>query len=364
MITQIRLVAKVGKPGLLKIATRYEAMRTIDFSKGASMLEDIHSVGNICTLEDIRDVWCKNCTPVIAPGTSIPSQIPVIEIPDEILENPDKDKFVQFAHMAGFESGEFMKGEVYDTAHEDCFLCRIGTHDGIASRPLWVYNKHVGQEADVILYESEHFFVVSELGSMKLGFLMICPKEHILSMAGMPDEYFEEYYQVQKDVEFILKSTFGFEKPVSFFEHGSDPDGKSSHRRSVVHAHTHVCWNFVLDKKYQDMVSMRPCADIREARGGKYFSYQENASGQLMIVNDPEVYVQRQYPRQVMALQLGLAPGQYNWRKVAFDENIATTLYKMHTFLVENQAKLSERIRDRVAGFIKGYGERDEYPKL
>ncbi len=351
MITTKQYLLVTSNEERLKKAARYEGIRVVE------------------AVNQTMSVWKLNRMPVIARSMLGPEddekhkQIPVLEIPDCVLDDPDVKAFEKFSHLNGFESGEFMTGEVYDTQHEDCFLCRIGNLNG-SKKPLWVYNKTVENEVDVIIMETSHFFVVPELGSIRKGYLMICPKEHILSMAELPDGYFAEYYQIERDIEFILKSTYGFDQPVSFFEHGSDPNGKSSHKRSVVHAHTHLCWGFELSQKYMDMVQMQWHKDLREARGGKYFSYRKNADGELFFVNDPNVYVQRQFPRQVMAEELGLAPGQYNWRHESFSENVTATLYRIHKFLFENFDSLPEHIQREVSGFVKGYALRDDYRKV
>lgn len=347
MITKNRLLLVVSNKERLNKACRYEAIKAINSADLAAK------------------IWALNRTPVMVRSMLTDEdekKYPILEIPDAILDFPDTEEFIKFSHLNGYESGEFMTGEVYDTQHDDCFLCRIGNLGG-TNKPVWVYNKNVEKEADVIIYESRHFFIVPEYGSIRRGYLMICPKEHILSMAGLPDGYFAEYYQVEKDIEYILKSTYGFDRPVSFFEHGSDPNGKSSHKRSVVHAHTHLCWGFELEQKYLDMVQMKIYDDLREARGGKYFSYRKNADGLLYLVKDPDVYVQRQFPRQIMAEQLGLAPGQYNWRKEGFEENVTATLYRVHKFLADNYDELPERIRQNVEGFVEGYALREGYRK-
>lgn len=341
MITTNRCVLVVTNTGLKSEMLKFEA------------IEEASSI------EEAKTVWGNNKTPVIdKDALPVNASYSLLEVTEDMTISD----FVEFCHENGFECGEYSTGEVYDTNDDDCFLCRIGNLGG-SNRPLRIYNKTVEREADVILYESPHFFVVSEYGSILRGFLMICPKEHILSMAELPDGYFAEYYQTQKDIEFILKQTFGTEKPVSFFEHGSDPSGKSSHKRSVVHAHTHVVWGFELEEKYRNMICLTPCDDIKTARGGKYFSYQNGVDGQLMIGNNPDVYIQRQFPRQVMAETLGLAPGQYNWRNEGFEENVTATLYRIHRFLANNSNSLPERIARNTAGFVKGYPLRDGYRK-
>ena len=110
-------------------------------------------------------------------------------------------------------------------------------------------------------------------------------------------------------------------------EHGSGPSGKTSHKKSIVHAHSHVVVDFTLKEEYKKMVALKECKDITLASKTHYFSYQDGSDGKLLVTMDPLVYVQRQFPRQVMAKELGLAPGQYNWRENDFKEVTDTTLY-------------------------------------
>ena len=78
-----------------------------------------------------------------------------------------------------------------------------------------------------------------------------------------------------------------------------------------------------------------------------------------MICMDNNVYVQRQFSRQVMAEDSKLAPGQYNWRKVGFEENVHATLF--HVFNYLKNAELPKRIVDRTRGFVLGYAKREEH---
>ena len=112
-----------------------------------------------------------------------------------------------------------------------------------------------------------------------------------------------------------------------------------------------------MNKFYQDMVQLKPIDDITEAKDTYYFSYQEGSHGKIKIAMDSNVYVQRQYPRQVLAEQLGLAPGQYNWRKAAFDENSVATVYRLYTYLKDLK---NCRIADRTYEFVAGYSMRKD----
>lgn len=275
----------------------------------------------------------------------------------EVLEIPFKeinpDEFIKWAYHNGFEPGEYSTGLKIDTREESCVLCSLVKHKGISEDTL-VYNNNEQNEVDLIIYESPNFIVVPELGSIKPGYLMIVPKKHeYLSIAQMPKMYMPEYEQVCEDVETILKGAFGINKPVAFFEHGSGPSGITSHAKSIVHAHVHIVIDFELKQKYLDMVQMKPCPDISVAAHTHYFAYKVGAKGNRVCCYDDEVYVQRQYPRQIMAMEMELAPNLYNWRKTHFVENIHTTLYRIWEYLSTNQ--LSYRIEERTNNFVIPY---------
>ncbi len=351
MITKKRVLMVVQNDIQLNHAKKFEGLKVLDKAD----------------LSAIKEVWSNNKTPVIITNdddVGLDSQIEVFLLDSKYLTKTyvfkkTNDEFCDKCREIGFEPGEYITGKKYNTADERCVLCELAMRKGM-NKDLTQYNRLVDNEVDCIIYESENFYVTSELGSLVPGFLMIVPKAHILSVAQFPEEYFPEYSEVCEDVEWILKNTFGEEKVVTFFEHGSGPSGMSAHKKSIVHAHTHVVVGYPIQKKYLDMVKMKPINNISVAAHTHYFSYQEGSKGQLVICMDPEVYVQRQFPRQVIAEQIGLAPGQYNWRNVAFSENVKASLYKIHGSLKESA---SGSIRDRTEAFIEGYEKRDDFVK-
>lgn len=351
MITKKRVLLVVTNAEALNYFTRFEAIAKID------------------SVHEIESVWLKNKTPICHSqvlekgGANIPSGVhKILEVEHErFLDNVDE--FIEFCHENGFESGEYRTGKIYDTSTERCFLCELAHYKGMPNS-LSYYNEHVEKPVDCIIYESRLFYVVSELGAIKQGYVMIVPKQHILSVAQYPEGFMSEYHQVCADVETILKGAYGKDKIVVFFEHGSGPSGMTSHKKSIVHAHTHVVVDFKIEQKYLDMVQMKPIDDISVAKKTHYFSYQETSCGQLLIAMDPEVYVQRQYPRQIMAEELDLAPGQYNWRNVEFAENVNAQLYNFYRYLVSGDETLNKRIIKRTEGFVKGYVAREDFPRM
>ena len=74
---------------------------------------------------------------------------------------------------------KFITGIKYDSNQERCILCELASLKGMPTS-LETYNKTVDREVDCIIYSSPNFYVTSELGALKQGYLMIVPKQHIL----------------------------------------------------------------------------------------------------------------------------------------------------------------------------------------
>ena len=104
---------------------------------------------------------------------------------------------------------------------------------------------------------------------------------------------------------------------------------------------------------------MKRLDDLSKARHTHYFAYKKGADGKRLCCYDDNVYVQRQFPRQVMAMELGYTPNQYNWRHFDFKENIHTTLYYIYKFLANE--KLNHRIEERTLAFVNGYKQREDF---
>lgn len=332
MITKVRLVLVVKKK--FQFLSKFEAIKYVANNK-----------------KEIQKTWSNNKTPVVI-VKGIPKSafgFKTLSIPESIIEEEDVNAFINFCNEHGFECGEYITGKVYNTKDDRCFMCEMARYKGFGD--LKSYNQHIDKPVDCIIYESENFYVTSELGALKYGYLMIVPKQHILSVAQFPKELMPEYFEVCKDVEEILLKSFKGSS-VTFMEHGSGPSGLTSHKRSIVHAHTHVVVDFKLDEKYKQMVKLKQISDIASAKDTHYFSYQEGSDGKLYIARDEEVYVQRQYPRQVMAEKLGFAPNQYNWRKHEFKEITDATLFHIFSYLKE---QTNARIGKRTKEFVEGY---------
>ena len=324
-------------------------------------LKNYEAIKLITHSQEVEPVWACNKTPVILEENAddVKKQYPYLKLPNYIF---DQDHFIHFCHDNGIECGEYRSGTKHNTAEDHCFLCAVALHHDANGNPypsLADFNRFTPEVNDIIIYESDNFYVKIEYGCLIKGMVMICPKEHILSAARIPNNQVAEYMQVMRDVEFLLKAVYG-DEPVIFFEHGSDPSGFSSHKRSIVHAHTHVAWGVKFKQKYLDMVCLKPVSSLKVLYNTKYMSYQEGCDGELLAVSDPEVCVQRQYPRQVIGEMLGIPNELTNWRKEAFMDNIIGTFDDIYSYIVSNRKFLCDRIIQATEGFIAGYPLRNE----
>ena len=343
MITLTSTIVIVDAKGLLQQLGNFEGIQLIRNAK------------------QIPEVWRCNKTPAILKrhARSAMAKYPWVKATKSLIKNPDK--FIAFCHESGFECGELVSRQKVDTSTEECFLCNIANlrdQQGHQFKSLAQFNQFTPEVNDVIIMDSENFFVKIELGCLDEGMLMICTKKHYLSAAQMPASIMAEYQRVKEDVELLLKKVFGEDKDVIFFEHGSAPDGMSSHKRSVVHMHVHVYIGKKFEQKYLDMVCLKEISDIRMLSNTKYLSYQVGANGPLLAVSDPKVYVQRQYPRQIIALMLGIPYSKANWRHESFMDLIIKTFDHIHSHLERNQDSLPQRIVQATAGFVEGYPKR------
>lgn len=335
-----------------------------------TLLEKFEAIVKITNLNQVEDVWRRNKTPVMFCSDKESKRLlrenhekyDIIEIP-YFEYGSFATAFESWAHAQKFECGEFITGKKYPVDKGECVFCKI-IDECEASGSTFLYNANTQSEMNMIIYESPGFLVLPERGSLKPGFVMIIPKDHqYFSIAQMPDELYDEYQEVCDDIQVILEGAFE-KKKVIFFEHGSGKAGYTSHPKSIVHAHTHIVVDFELDKKYLDMVQMKPIKDIKEASEAHYFAYKCGSRGERLITMDPEVYVQRQFPRQVMALKLNLKPGMFNWRHYDFDEHIGSTLFKVHEFLNGSSPEITERIEERTRSFVEAYPLRKSHDEV
>lgn len=270
----------------------------------------------------------------------------------EETEEGIKQQFDEIADKYHIDTGDYIPdGRIKQPTKKDCILCKIyKDRKNPQKKPM-----------DMVIYESENFYVCPAKGALVEGYLMICPKEHILSVAALPKVQRNELLNVIEDVNYILKEIYNTE--ILMFEHGSGEEGKCKHEKSIIHAHVHVLPTDIrITEDQMKMISMQKVTydTLHQYDKVPYFWYITDSSMQEMYITaDPEVYIPRQYARQILAENLGIKGELWNWRKNDFKPKINDTLMEIAEYLKKNHFRLPLRIRTRTMPFLAEMSERN-----
>lgn len=166
-----------------------------------------------------------------------------------------------------------------------------------------------------VLYESDNFFVVPTIGSMKInGYLLICSKKHFISIGNTPEEYEAEINDILNLTRKILIEKYN--QRIIVFEHG--PKLKCNKGGGCIdHAHLHLIptpvdiVNF-LNKKF-NLEEINNFNKIREIynKQEKSYIYIENHDLKKYVI-ELEFSIPSQYLRQIIASELKI--NNWDWR--------------------------------------------------
>ena len=221
----------------------------------------------------------------------------------------------------------------------DCLFCKL-----LEGNP-------VHEQAS--LYESENFLVIPGSGAFIDGYLMILPKVHVMSCAELNLEQRIEMIEVIRDVKDILKGIYKSE--VLVWENGSGMDGKGKPKTSIVHAHIHACpsklniWETT--NAMGIPVNYISFKDLPKYKANSYLlimDYDES----WYISYDPNLYIPRQYVRQLIAMEHNINGELWNWRRFPFWENVKKTGNVFLDYVRNNYNNLSPRIRKATKKFL------------
>lgn len=222
----------------------------------------------------------------------------------------------------------------------DCLLCKIA--------------KGENKKPEHVLYESKSFYVVPGLGAFFDGYVMIVPKEHVMSIAEVDEETFNEFLQVLNDWRFILESIY--HKKIFVFECGSGKNGGGKHATSIVHAHVHLAPTdmpvlYCVQKSGLHPALIKPDDVLKDYGEYPYMLYIDQEDT-WFITSDPQTYFPRQHPRQVLADYMGLGPEEYNWRTNPLRYKMDIIAYEIQSFLRDNFDSLPKWIQKNTAKFL------------
>lgn len=198
-----------------------------------------------------------------------------------------------------------------------------------------------------IIYRSENFFVMPTLGQFMTGYLLIIPVQHIMSNANLVPALQKEFSLVLDDIQLILELTYNTSQFL-VWENGTGNQGKGKAKDSIVHSHVHIAPSNITAKKVQEISNFAfshiRTEELERYKNDSYLLIQD-ADDSWYINNDSELYIPRQYIRQLLANEHGLSGDSWNWRTYPFPELMAQTVKEIEFALRSNYDKLPERIK-------------------
>ena len=217
-----------------------------------------------------------------------------------------------------------------------------------------VYCKDFSSGCSRIVYESQHFLVVPTVGEFITGYLLIIPKRHTMSLAEFTEVEFSEFLQVLDDVRYILDLTY---KTSDFliFENGTGKSGKGKAKDSIVHAHIHIAPSRLTVNKIKDISGFHfdtiKYDEIPQFANHSYLLIKD-FDDSWAISSNPNLYIPRQYIRQLLAEEHEITGNQWNWREYPFYELITQTKQEISTALNNHSMYLPLRIASRTKNHL------------
>ena len=250
-------------------------------------------------------------------------------------------QFMEIADEYDIDIGDHVSNESdKNPLQSDCLFCKL-----LAGKP-------VHEQAS--LYESENFLVIPGSGAFLDGYMMILPKSHVMSCAELDYKQRMEMLQVIDDVKYILRNIY--RKNILVWENGSGLDGRGKPKTSIVHAHIHVCPSTlnVLETTKATGIKIHPIdfENLPDYKRNSYLlimDYDEN----WYISYNPNMYIPRQYVRQMIALEHNINSELWNWRRFPFWDNVEKTGNTFLDYVKNNYGELSTRIKKATRKFIQ-----------
>lgn len=249
-------------------------------------------------------------------------------------------QFMEIAEEHDIDIGDHASNASTKSAlKSDCLFCKL-----LAGKP-------VHEQAS--LYESKNFLVIPGSSAFLDGYIMILPKPHVMSCAELDLEQRLEMLEVINDIKFILSSIY--KKDVLVWENGSGLDGKGKPKTSIVHAHIHACPSTlnVLETTNATGIPVHPISfeDLPKFKENSYLLIMDY-DRKWYISYNPDLYIPRQYVRQLIAMEHNINGELWNWRKYPFWDNVEKTGNDFLSFVKNNYGKLNTSIKKATEKFI------------
>jgi ATP adenylyltransferase len=179
---------------------------------------------------------------------------------------------------------------------------------------------------DQPLFESQNFVAIPSLGSLVEGWLLVVPRQHLISSGAIAPDLRNEFATFKQEVSARLSSVYG---DICAFEHG--PCGPSREVGcGVDHAHVHLvplgfdlvdAANMYVPAGAWEAASWSECSRVA-AEGLDYlFIEQPLGVGRIAVAQK----FGSQILRRAIASSIG-KPDEFNWRSHRHERNIDKTI--------------------------------------
>jgi len=168
------------------------------------------------------------------------------------------------------------------------------------------------------LFQSENFYVQTDIAPLVRGHIMLIPHKHYLAFNQLPEELKDEARQLKEYLKKIYKEVYNSD--VLFFEHGSAKSGLAG--ASIDHAHLHCMPDtFNINPEIEQILGKPSCFNVFESENElpkeKSYIYSEYKEKE-------NIYIVEKLPSQFLRKIISdkLNSQGYMWQELsASDEN-------------------------------------------
>ena len=165
-----------------------------------------------------------------------------------------------------------------------------------------------------IIYESDNFVSIVDLGSIVEGYILLVSKRHINSMGELDENEYSDFINIKSKIIFDLEKIY--DKKCICFEHGSGLKNHKNAGSSVQHAHFHIVAIDCLSNDLNNEVI-------------KDMQLIENENLDIL-----KKYSDTPYMRKIISKQFGI---EYDWKdtyvRKNFKNNVINTEQKLIKYL-------------------------------
>lgn len=196
-----------------------------------------------------------------------------------------------------------------------------------------------------VLLKTKHFVVIPGLGPLGKAYLLILPYEPFTSMATLPIEYYQELYDLKRDVFSSLSQEYF---PPITFEHGPAVGNRTRAGCCMEHAHLHIVATNVdltedLLNQYQDNtfgeyppIYSNHIDGLRKAKSLlnnnlSYIWYETHPDATLIIPVSQTL--ESQFMRKLLANRLNLPDPEWDWALFPRKEQVLRTYHQLKPLL-------------------------------